>query len=97
MKKTTCMLWVLLVGLLLGAELASADDVARGVIQAKDAARSTLTVSDRVYQVTAATQFFDQEGRPIKFAQIVIDGSLFAEFVANGNVLQSLQLRHSQE
>lgn len=97
MKKKTCMLWVLLVGLLIGTELASADDVARGVIQGKDAARSTLTVSDQVYKVTSETQFFDQGGQPIKFEQIVIDGSLFAEFVANGNVLKSLQLRHSEE
>lgn len=97
MKKTTCMIWVLLLGLFLGAERAGADAVERGELQAKDAARLTLTVADQVYRVTSVTQFFNQAGEPIKFEEIEIVRPLFAEFVAEGNVLRSLQLRNSQE
>lgn len=98
MKKSKHTLWVLLVGLLLGAGIAVAGEPQTGELRAKNVANSTVTIGDRVYQVVRTTEIIDQKGDKITLAQLKLDSdpeggmTLFAEFVAAGDELERLKV-----
>ncbi len=97
-QKRTLWVFVLFVavGLLLGAGSASAAEPQVGELFAKNLVESSVNIDGKTFKVTASTVIKNEEGGILRLDQIEIGSdpnsgdALFAEYVAQDNVLSSL-------